>query len=222
MLNLFVLDYASNKKIPAIVKNATEQDLAATKDWQTEWTTPYVRQLPNKVALHRADNDELLGLMSYDLDEAGLVVEILYLENARHSNANLLRVEGGQKKYIGIAKALFAYAVQVSLDAGFDGILIFKAKTSELLNYYMEKFGARQVASYDPFRLVIWEDAAVDILSDFIMEVSDDGPEDKEYFAYLRQVSKRYNINLSKANRLEYDFVTRVAESEFYLQRANA
>lgn len=177
MLNLFVLDYASNKKIPAIVKNATEQDLAATKDWQTEWTTPYVRQLPNKVALHRADNDELLGLMSYDLDEAGLVVEILYLENARYSNANLLRVEGGQKKYIGIAKALFAYAVQVSLDAGFDGILIFKAKTSELLNYYMEKFGARQVASYDPFRLVIWEDAAVDILSDFIMEVSDDGPE---------------------------------------------
>ena len=115
--------------------------------------------------------------MSYDLDEAGLVVEILYLENARHSNANLLRVEGGQKKYIGIAKALFAYAVQVSLDAGFDGILILKAKTSELLNYYMEKFGARQVASYDPFRLVIWEDAAVDILSDFIMEVSDDGPE---------------------------------------------
>ena len=46
--------------------------------------------------------------------------------------------------------------------------------------------------------------------------------EDKDYFAYLRQVSKRYNINMSKANRLEYDFVIRVAESEFYLQRANA
>lgn len=45
--------------------------------------------------------------------------------------------------------------------------------------------------------------------------------EDKDYFAYLRQVSKRYNITLSKANRLEYDFVTRVAESEFYLQGAN-
>ncbi len=46
--------------------------------------------------------------------------------------------------------------------------------------------------------------------------------EDKAYFAYLRQVSKRYNINMSKANRLEYDFVIRVAESEFYLQKANA
>ena len=46
--------------------------------------------------------------------------------------------------------------------------------------------------------------------------------EDKEYFAYLRTVFKRYNIVPSKATRLEYDFVTRVAESEFYLQRANA
>ena len=46
--------------------------------------------------------------------------------------------------------------------------------------------------------------------------------EDKEYFAYLRTVFKRYNIVLSKATRLEYDFVLRVAESEFYLQQANA
>ena len=46
--------------------------------------------------------------------------------------------------------------------------------------------------------------------------------EDKEYFAYLRTVFKRYNIIPSKATRLEYNFVIRVAESEFYLQRANA
>lgn len=46
--------------------------------------------------------------------------------------------------------------------------------------------------------------------------------EDKEYFAYLRTVFKRYNIVPAKATRLEYDFVLRVAESEFYLQQANA
>ncbi len=46
--------------------------------------------------------------------------------------------------------------------------------------------------------------------------------EDKEYFSYLRTVFKRYNIIPSKATRLEYDFVVRVAESEFYLQRAEA
>ena len=46
--------------------------------------------------------------------------------------------------------------------------------------------------------------------------------EDKEFIKYFRLVFKRYNINPSKATRLEYDFVTRVAESEFYLQQANA
>lgn len=45
--------------------------------------------------------------------------------------------------------------------------------------------------------------------------------EDKDYFAYLRQVFKRYNITPSKATRMEYDFGIRVAESEFYLQKAN-
>lgn len=46
--------------------------------------------------------------------------------------------------------------------------------------------------------------------------------EDRAFFAYFRSVFKRYNISPSKATRLEYDFVARVAESEFYLQKANA
>ena len=171
MLRLYVLDAVSKEKIPATVKPATEQDFRITKDWQTKWTTPYANQLPNKVALHREDDDELLGLMSYELDEKGLAVEIIYMESARHSNANLLRAENKKKKYTGVGKALFAYAVQISLKAGFDGVLVFKAKTSELLEYYMQEFGARQVAVYDPFRLVIWEDAAETIISDFTVEV---------------------------------------------------
>lgn len=43
--------------------------------------------------------------------------------------------------------------------------------------------------------------------------------EDRDFFAYFRSVFKRYNITPSKATRLEYDFVTRAAESEFYLQK---
>ena len=46
--------------------------------------------------------------------------------------------------------------------------------------------------------------------------------EDLDFLAYFREVCNRYNIVPSRATRLEYDFVTRVAESEFYLQRANA
>lgn len=64
-------------------------------------------------------------------------------------------------------KVLFAYAIQVSLDAGFDGVLVFRAKTSDLLNYYQREFGARQVGVYDPFRLVIWEDAAERLIAEY-------------------------------------------------------
>lgn len=167
MLDLYVWDAASGNKIPTVVRSATKQDLVATRTWQTRWETPFAAQLPNKVALCRADDCELLGLMSYDLDEKSLAVEIIYMESARHSNANLLHAEGGKKRYYGIAKALFAYAVQVSLDAGFDGILVFKAKTSDLLDYYAREFGARRVAAYDPFRMIIWEDAAEKIIEEF-------------------------------------------------------
>lgn len=170
MLELFVLDAISNERIPADVEMATEQDFAATQNWQTSWNSTYAQTLPNKVALHRKDNNELLGLMSYELDDRGLAVEILYMESARHSNANLVHAEGGHKKYLGIAKAMFAYAVQISLDAGFDGVLVFKAKTSDLLDYYMKEYGARQVGSYDPFRLVIWEDAAERLIAEFRKE----------------------------------------------------
>ena len=66
--------------------------------------------------------------MAYDVDDTILAVEIIYIESAGHSNANLLRKSDGEKKYIGIAKALFAYAVSISIENGYDGILVFKAK----------------------------------------------------------------------------------------------
>lgn len=173
MLDLFVRAADSGKKIPTFITPAKEEDLIATKDWQTNWKSSFAAQLPNKVALRRTSNGELLGLMSYALEEKSLAVEIIYVESARHSNANMLHVTQEEKKYMGIAKALFAYAVQISLEAGFDGVLIFKAKDSELLNYYIHEFGARQIGSYDPFRLVIWEDAAEAIIGEFRRETDE-------------------------------------------------
>lgn len=97
MLHLFVVDAGSGEKIPAVVREASEQDLAATRTWHTSWEMPFAVKLPNKVALCRADDGELLGLVSYELDEKGLAVEIIYMESARHGNANLLHAEGGRK-----------------------------------------------------------------------------------------------------------------------------
>ena len=165
MLNLFVRDGASGEKLPANIVPATDADLRATKDWQTKWTSKAAREWTNKFALRLDDGDELLGLMSYEIDARGLAVELVYAESASHSNANLLRTTGQKKRYVGIGRALFAYAVSVSLQNGFDGVVTLRAKTSELVEYYRKAFGARQVGSYDPFRMVIWEDAAARIIS---------------------------------------------------------
>lgn len=165
-MKLFVLDIGGNE-VPTYVSHATAGDLQATTKWQTKWTSKAAQNMPNKVALRRTDTNELLGLMAYTVDDAILAVEIIYVESADHSNANLLHEIDGEKKYIGIAKALFAYAVSISMESGYDGVLVFKAKTSELVEYYIREFGASHVGSYDPFRLVIWEDAARELIDYF-------------------------------------------------------
>ena len=165
-MKLFVLDIGGNE-VPTYVSPATADDLQATTKWQTKWTSKAAQDMPNKVALRRTDTNELLGLMAYAVDDAILAVEIIYVESADHSNANLLHEIGGEKKYIGIARALFAYAVSISMENGYDGVLAFKAKTSELVEYYIHEFGASHVGSYDPFRLVIWEDAARELIDYF-------------------------------------------------------
>ena len=122
-MQLFVWNDTMREKIPVKVVPATDVDFGLTQKWQSQWTTLAAQGMPNKVALHRCDDNELLGLMSYQINEKGMAVEVVYVESAGHSNANLLKQTGGQKKYIGIAKALFAYAAKISVDAGFGGVL---------------------------------------------------------------------------------------------------
>lgn len=169
-MELYVWSNDLSEAVPVIVAPATPEDLKKTEDWQTKWTSKAARAMPNKVALHRKDNGELLGLMSFLVDEKGYAVKVVYLESAGHSNANLLKQSAQPKKYVGIAKALFAYAIQVSKEWGFDGVIYFKAKTSQLRRYYRQVFGAVPLGQYDPFRMIVWEDAAQAILSSYESE----------------------------------------------------
>ena len=44
--------------------------------------------------------------------------------------------------------------------------------------------------------------------------------ENRDYMAFLLGVCARYNIVLSRATPLEFEFGTRVADNEFYARRA--
>lgn len=124
------------------------------------------QRCPIEIALHRTDTNELLGLIAYIVDGRSLAVEIVYVESADHSNTNLLRTEGRPKKYIGIAKPLFAYAMAASIKNGYHRVVVFKAKTSESVAYYIREFSTSHTGSYDPFRMVIWGDAAQLLIKD--------------------------------------------------------
>ena len=106
--------------------------------------------MPNKVALRRRDNDELLELMSYTLDEKGLAVEIIYLESAGHSNANLLRTNilGLPKRSLPMRRLCLLRLVL--------GVSCFSRQRPLM-----------PLGSYDPFRLIIWEDAAEHIIAEY-------------------------------------------------------
>ena len=172
-LNLQVTRLQDGAKVPVHVVAAGKLDFqqTASMGWQTNWKTLDTAYFPNRVAL-KTETNELLGLMSYAADEKFMAVEVVcvelvYLESQPESNANLLHQNGQEKKYQGIAKALFAYAVQESINHGYDGVVLFKAKTDTLLKYYLHEFGARPVGRYDPFRLVLWEDAAQRLIAEY-------------------------------------------------------
>ena len=112
-LNLQVTRLQDGAKVPVHVVAAGKLDFqqTASMGWQTNWKTMDTAYFPNRVAL-KTEEQELLGLMSYFCDDRFLAVELVYLESQPESNANLLHQNGQEKKYQGIAKALFAYAVQ--------------------------------------------------------------------------------------------------------------
>ena len=85
VLNLFVLD-TEGDKMPVHISVAMPDNVHATANWKTQWTS--------KVALEMPDNDELLGLMAYIVDGRSFAAEDIYVESADHSNSNLLRAEG--------------------------------------------------------------------------------------------------------------------------------
>ena len=100
-INLFVWNTDMADKIAVSVLPASEEDFLKNSHWQTNWTSAAATRMPNKVALRRADNGELLGLMSYELDQGALAVEIIYIESAAHSNTNLLSASGQKRNILG-------------------------------------------------------------------------------------------------------------------------
>ena len=68
-----------------------------------------------------------------------LVVYIVYVEAQPESDPNL---DDGTPKYTGIGWLMIAYGIKLSIDNGFAGDVVLEAKTTEMVSYYGQDFGA--------------------------------------------------------------------------------
>lgn len=168
---LFVWDRAG-KKVPTKVLRATREDLestAAAPVWQTDWTTEYIVESGFEIYALKTKNGELVALGAYEIEENIVTVHIVYMESQAQSNPTLCK----EPKYRGIGRALIAYGIKLSADAGFNGDVTLDAKTPELARHYERDFGALLIPGRKDGaapRYLICDEAAIDIFTSYLEE----------------------------------------------------
>ena len=132
---------AQKKKILVTAIKATQQDFEATSvepRWQTDWTSDYITFSGFDLYAFKMVVGELVALGAYEVRNGNMGVHIVYMESQAESTLTLVEIP----KYRGIGRALIAYGIKLSVDAGFNGDVAPDTKTPELAIHYEKDFGA--------------------------------------------------------------------------------
>lgn len=160
------------KKVPAQALRATRMDLETTlaaPTWQTNWTTKYIMESGFDIYALKTKVGELVALGAYEIGEDVVAVHIVYMESQAESNPTLCK----EPRYRGIGRALVAYGIKLSVDAGFNGDVTLDAKTPELAKHYERDFGAIPLpgrGNGSAPRYLICDEAAIDIFTSYLEE----------------------------------------------------
>jgi len=126
--------------------------------WFFNWKKEY-KENPNhsiyKLVI-REDN-VIQGLISLEPVPNQLYIEMHLIENAPHNY-------GKNKKYLGIAGNMVAFACKLSFDLEYDGYVAFDAKT-RLVDHYTETLGAQVIFSND--RMGIFTPSAKNLVNSY-------------------------------------------------------
>ena len=167
----FVYD-AMNQQVPVAIEPMTPQDAATTTKeprWQTDWTSEYISKGKFDIYGLKTQIGELVALGAYEISEDVVTVHIVYMESQAQSNPTLCE----RPKYHGIGRALIAYGIKLSVDAGFNGDVTLDAKTPELARHYERDFGALLIPGRERGaapRYLICDEAARDIFVSYLEE----------------------------------------------------
>ena len=167
----FVYD-TMNRRVPVTIEPMTPQDAATTTKeprWQTDWSSEYISKGKFDVYGLKTQIGELVALGAYEISEDVVTVHIVYMESQAQSNPTLCE----RPKYHGIGRALIAYGIKLSVDAGFNGDVTLDAKTPELARHYERDFGALLIPGRERGaapRYLICDEAARDIFVSYLEE----------------------------------------------------
>lgn len=112
---------------------------------------------------------ELVALGAYEVREGNLGVHIVYMESQAENDPTLAETP----KDRGVGRALVAYGIKLSVDAGFNGDVTLDAKTPELARHYERDFGAVRLPARESGaapRYLICDEAAQSIFTAYLEE----------------------------------------------------
>ena len=163
----YILDSNGNR-VPVTIAPMSKDDAKQTDafpKWQTSWMSDFITDSDFDCYAVKND-DELIALGAYEIQKGILVVYIVYMESHPESNPTLTH----NRKYTGIGKLLIALGIKLSVDNGFGGDVVLRAKTSSLEKHYINDYGAVKLPSYNSAapRYLIADEAAKQILLSYL------------------------------------------------------
>lgn len=168
VLQYFITEAITGRKIPIAIDHATTADLSSTKNfWQTDWTSEFISDSDLGKYAAKTSDGEIVALGAYRETTNSMFVYIEYIESQPESNPTLT----DHRKYADIGRMMIAFGIQLSIDSGRNGVVTFEAKTDELARHYIKDFGAIRVFSKisgGPIMLMIADSAALNLFNTYL------------------------------------------------------
>jgi len=161
-----LIEIATGKIVDTAYCKARPEELShLSKDWQFDWTHVDLGNTDiYKITL--MGYSVIQGLVALQIQSRNSAVYIRIAESAPH---NL----GKNKQYQGVGGHLFAVGARISFDMGFDGFLFLDAKNTDLVEHYAETLGAKLLGRPHPYRMVVDEEAATELLARYTLMKGD-------------------------------------------------
>ncbi|MBQ4465331.1 MAG: hypothetical protein II916_05145 [Oscillospiraceae bacterium] len=138
---------------------ASSNDLCALNDWLFDWTHDDLKG--SKIYKLMAEDDQRIqGLIAVRKMPRDRAIYVQIAESAPHNKS-------GDKEYIGVGGHLFAIAVRLSYENGFDGFVYMDAKNTSLVSHYARTLGAIFIGHPHPYRMIIDEEAAYRLIQKY-------------------------------------------------------